>query len=258
MIERKFDRLRSFDERSRNYRISRLLEDKEPISKVWPCQKVLDQGNEGSCVGHGVAHELIADPMEALWVDHDYARHIYLEAQKIDEWPGEGYEGTSVLAGMKYANGVGWYESFYWALTHLETQLGIGYEGPGVAGTNWYSGMMEPNSRGFIYPTGDNLGGHCYLFVGVNVEDEYFTIHNSWGSEWGINGQAYISFDNYEILRSKSGEMAFPIGRNYLDAPPPDPEDDNGGCFIANWFTKSGNSIARVLGSRYRVKAYRA
>jgi hypothetical protein len=35
------------------------------------------------------------------------ARWLYHEAQKIDEWPGEAYEGTSVRAGMDILRTVG-------------------------------------------------------------------------------------------------------------------------------------------------------
>jgi hypothetical protein len=61
----------------------------------------LDQGKEGACVGFAWSHELAAYPVR-VEVDDEFARSkIYAEAQKIDEWPGEAYHGTSVLAGAK-------------------------------------------------------------------------------------------------------------------------------------------------------------
>jgi hypothetical protein len=54
-----------------------------------------DQGREGSCVGFGCSR------MSSLVNRKRYdARWLYLEAQKVDEWPGEAYDGTSVRAGM--------------------------------------------------------------------------------------------------------------------------------------------------------------
>lgn len=54
-----------------------------------------DQGTEGACVGFASAR------MMTLLNRRRYdARWLYHEAQKIDEWPGEGYSGTSVRAGM--------------------------------------------------------------------------------------------------------------------------------------------------------------
>ena len=226
-MERKFGRLKSFDQRSRNYPIRKLVRGLEPVTKLWSCGKVLDQGSEGSCVGHGIAHDLIAEPTTMLWVDHAYARELYLLAQTLDEWPGEDYEGTSVNAGFKAAKQKGLCTGWRWSFTHLDTQLGIAYTRPGVAGTNWMTGMMELDSNGFIHATGYNEGGHCYLYVGVNPTEQYFTIHNSWGSGWGIKGRAKISFDDYELLRSNDGEMAFMEGETDIgiEPDPPDPPD---------------------------------
>ena len=54
-----------------------------------------DQGDEGSCVGFSCSR------MMSLMNRTRYAaRWLYLEAQKIDEWPGENYEGTSVRAAL--------------------------------------------------------------------------------------------------------------------------------------------------------------
>lgn len=54
-----------------------------------------DQGSEGACVGFS------ASRMMSLLnrVRYD-ARWLYREAQKVDAWPGENYEGTSVRAGL--------------------------------------------------------------------------------------------------------------------------------------------------------------
>lgn len=38
-------------------------------------------------------------------------------------------------------------------------------------------------------------GGHAMLIVGYNHAQEYFIVKNSWGSDWGHNGYAYLSYD---------------------------------------------------------------
>jgi hypothetical protein len=54
-----------------------------------------DQGNEGACVGFSSSR------MMSLLNRKRYdAGWLYHEAQRIDEWPGEDYDGTSVRAGM--------------------------------------------------------------------------------------------------------------------------------------------------------------
>jgi hypothetical protein len=216
---------------------------------------VLDQGNEGSCVGHSIGHELIATPIPCPSVDHEYAYRIYKEAQKVDEWPGEDYEGTSVLAGLKVIKDLGWCDEFRWSFSHLDTELGIAYEGPGIAGTNWYTDMMNLDSEGFIHPTGYNEGGHCYLYLGVDIEKKAFVIHNSWGESWGRNGRAFISFDDYEKLRVNEGEMAFLIGRHDtggIEPPPPEPEPSD--CEFSNAVADLLNSVWKATGKKTRFK----
>lgn len=52
-----------------------------------------DQGTEGACVGFACSR------MMTLLNRRRYdARWLYYEAQKVDEWPGENYSGTSVRA----------------------------------------------------------------------------------------------------------------------------------------------------------------
>lgn len=55
-----------------------------------------DQGNEGACVGFGSSRA-----MSLLNRKRYDGRWLYHQAQKIDEWPGEDYDGTSVRAGME-------------------------------------------------------------------------------------------------------------------------------------------------------------
>lgn len=55
-----------------------------------------NQGREGSCVGFACSR------LSSLHNRTRYAaRWLYQEAQKIDEWPGESYDGTSVRAGFE-------------------------------------------------------------------------------------------------------------------------------------------------------------
>lgn len=44
------------------------------------------------------------------------------------------------------------------------------------------------------------LGKHAVVIVGVNEEEEYFIIRNSWGTDWGDEGYgrvAYSAFSSY-------------------------------------------------------------
>ena len=89
VIDPRLGRLISFDERSKQYPIRTQITTSKPRSYTWSVSKNLDQKAEGSCVGFSWGHELIARPVKYLAADYTYARNIYKEAQKIDEWEGE-------------------------------------------------------------------------------------------------------------------------------------------------------------------------
>jgi hypothetical protein len=109
MTNRVFGRLVQFDERSRKFPIRTLLPDKPRRSYTWRVYTVLDQGAEGACTGFSVAHEAAARPKVVKNITNDIARQIYYRARELDEWPGEDYEGSSVLAAMKAGTEKGWY-----------------------------------------------------------------------------------------------------------------------------------------------------
>ncbi len=210
----RLDRLASFDVRSTAYPIRALLSTAaKPRSYTWSCSAYLDQGNEGACVGHGVAHDVAARPV-VLTATSALAFSIYKEAQKIDEWPGEAYSGTSVLAGVKVATTLGYFGEYRWAFGLNDLVLAVGFKGPAILGVNWWSGMVRTDSEGYIRATGQVEGGHCLLCKGVDVKKKRFRLHNSWGKDWGMGGDCYISFDDMEKLLNESGEACIPVKRN--------------------------------------------
>jgi hypothetical protein len=104
-------RVPSFDERSRKYPIRALLDrTAKPRSYTWRLGLHLDQGNTPACTGFSTAHELAAKPVVVPHVDQVLAMSLYIQARKNDEWPGEEYDGSSVLGAMKAASQGGYYE----------------------------------------------------------------------------------------------------------------------------------------------------
>lgn len=206
----------------KNYPIREVIEGDEPRSYTWGCSKHLDQGSEGACVGFSLAHELIAKPVVVKGVTPTFAiEKIYWEAQKIDQWAGGSYpgakpryEGTSVLAGVKVVKALGYISEYRWAFGLEDLILAVGRCGPAVIGVNWYEGMFEPHSCGYLHVTGELAGGHAILCKGVNIKAEYFILHNSWGTTWGDNGDAKISFEEMELLLNEDGEAVVPLMRH--------------------------------------------
>lgn len=215
-------RLIHFDERSRNFPIREAIEGETPRSYTWRCDAHLNQGREGACVGFAMTHELLARPSVVPGVDAKFAREqVYWEAQKIDPWNGGAYpgaspfyEGTSVLAGMKILKKLGYITEYRWAFGLNDLVLAVGHQGPAVLGVPWYEGMFGVLPCGHVHVTGKVAGGHAILCKGVNVKNQTFTLHNSWGPDWGNQGDALISWNEMGRLLQEQGEAVIPTIRH--------------------------------------------
>lgn len=211
--DRRLDRIPEFDEQSRKFGIRRLLPDKPPRSYSWRSTKVLDQGQEGACVGFAWTQELISRPVVQPLLDDAFAQTIYREAQELDEWPGHDYSGTSVLGGAKAVLARGHMHEYRWAFGFNDLVMALGYAGPVVLGLNWYTGMMDATADGQIMKSGAVEGGHSICAFGVNVPQRRIKLINSWGKDWGDEGRCWISYDDMEALLAEQGEACIPIGR---------------------------------------------
>lgn len=237
----RLDRIYQLDWRSLNYTVGRAMIQQgtvthRPRSYTWSVNTWLDQGQEGACVGFSFAHELAARPQEVTGLTDAYAReHIYFEAQKIDPWEGGAYagakpfyEGTSVLAGAQINTRNGFYESYHWALSTEEVARGLAYFGPCVLGVDWYEGMYNTDSKGYIHPYGNIVGGHAILahaikivykswwswrartWADVDWDRSYVTLWNSWSDDWGVKGTARLTLRDLEHLLLSNGDACFP------------------------------------------------
>jgi hypothetical protein len=167
-----------------------------------------DQGNTPQCVGYAWSHWLNDGPVYHSGPKPKLPPNIiYENAQKLDIWPGENYDGTSVRGGAKFLQNQKLIRNYYWGYnlrTLVDSVLNLG---PVVVGTNWYYGMFFPNNSGLIRLSGGLAGGHAYVINGVATTSQMFRIKNSWGRSWGQGGHAYISFADMSRLISEDGEI---------------------------------------------------
>lgn len=236
--DRVLDRLPSFDPRSRSFNVREVLDIPYARSYTWGCGVNLDQGPDGACVGFAWAQEAAAKPVP-IGTDYSTAMALYKAAQKIDEWPGEGYSGTSVLAGAKVAQQYGWLVEYRWAFTAPDRLSAISRKGPAVLGVNWYDGLFYPDAEGNVLVTGQVAGGHAILARAVRLvwqpgtlsaqkrSKDWYTfldrkaskvlLHNSWGPGWGGTdkgpGTAWISVEDFDRLMGEQGECCIPVIR---------------------------------------------
>ena len=179
-------------------------------------------------MGFGWTHEALTTPIRvdlsrlAVEAPRDpkaFASHVYRAAQKIDEWEGEDYEGTSVLAGAKVMNSLGLLRAYRWAFGVKDVALSLTNIGPVVLGIPWFESMYEAPG-GAVVVAGDLAGGHCILAVGyrkagVIFEEPAYLLFNSWGPLWGRNGHAWIRESDLARLLNSDGEACVPTRRSY-------------------------------------------
>lgn len=206
-------RLPEFDPRSKQFPIRGLLTAVDrPRSYSWRLGWLGNQLKTSRCVGFAWTGELSAHPV-VVPVDDNTPDWIYRRAQDLDEWPGTGYEGTSVIAGAKAVQELGHLKEYRWAFGLDDLILAIGHHGPAVLGINWREAMFRPDQVGFVKVEGGVAGGHAILCYGVSVRGRYFRLANSWGPGWGVNGCCRVSFDDMQKLLDDEGEACIPVRR---------------------------------------------
>ncbi|MEX2244129.1 MAG: N-acetylmuramoyl-L-alanine amidase [Fimbriimonadaceae bacterium] len=186
---------------------------------------ILDQGQEGACTGFALAtvvnylrkvNRKDAKRIASPWM-------MYEMAKKYDEWPGEQYSGSSARGAMKawHKHGVcslsNWDKGdrvfteqrakdatarplgAYFRVNHKDlvamhtaiTEVGILYATASVH-SGW--GAPDPKTGKIEYVDGVE-GGHAFVIVGYDAQG--FWIQNSWGPEWGKNGYAHVSYEDW-------------------------------------------------------------
>lgn len=216
-MELKLGRLPHFDERSKNFPIRSIAPQQEPVTREWETGSTLNQGTLSACVGFSWTHYLTSFPQQSIGFNEHHAIGIYRTAQTLDEYPGENYEGTSCLAGVKalkilYSTVI---DSYHWAFSLNEVLSALSFISPVVLGIDWFTEMFDP-VMGFIIPRGRKVGGHAILATGVNMELKYVTLKNSWGNTWGDGGKCKITFTDLEKLLKRKGEACIAMGKHTM------------------------------------------
>lgn len=202
MMQRKFDRYYAADARDKRFRL-RFTERSKRQKRFWSSRWFGDQESEGACVGFAFAHWLESSPIRQFMNPFG----IYRMAQHLDEWHGTNYEGTSVRAGAKLLQSLGFISEYRWAANVDDIVQTILEIGPMVVGTEFYEGMDSEN----MIDEGKLLGGHAYLLDGVDVTKKKLRVKNSWGRGWMRRGRSSISFSVMDRLLRRQGECLIGI-----------------------------------------------
>jgi len=188
---------------------------------------ILDQGQEGSCTGFGLAAVVnLLNRGQGRGVEVS-ARMLYEMAKRHDEWPGEAYSGSSCRGAIK-----GWYHmgvcrDELWRyqssnVGHLtvarakdaRAQTTGAYYRINKNIVDMHAALNEVEAiyvsaqvhrgwsrsatrRGEIPLTTKKMGGHAFAIVGY--DEKGFLVQNSWGPSWGRQGIARWLYEDWTV-----------------------------------------------------------
>ncbi len=185
-----------------------------------------DQGSEGACIGFALSWAMSI--LNRRFYD---APSLYREAQRIDEWPGEDYDGTSVRAGCdvlrdkghklmhRHSHTHNWEPEHgivenRWAFSVDQIRTCLAGGVPTVIGSNWYEGMDRPIKLGrewwMSYEMGRVRGGHAWCIYGASDKRQAFRMVNSWGLDYPLT---LVPYTLMERLLNEDGEATVIIDR---------------------------------------------
>lgn len=191
---------------------------------------VLDQGREGACTGFAlatVAHYLLRARVVVPDTQQVSPHMLYRMARQHDEWPGEKYSGSSARGAMKGWHKHGVCSAEVWparsrrgepsGLTAVRTadaakrplgaylrvnhrdlvalHTALAEVGILFATASVHSGWDAVGADGVIPWREGTVGGHAFAIVAYDHGG--FWLQNSWGRDWGRDGFAYITYDDW-------------------------------------------------------------
>lgn len=174
----------------------------------------IDQGQEGTCVGHGCTNVLMAGPVthphfaafDSPSDAHLFARQLYFDATGDSTYQQGAYTRDALNVLVKR----GQIASYHALRSVSEIVTTLQSIGPVTFGSDWYESMFTPhtqyeNSYLKVDKSSGLAGGHLYSLTGVDLSPihggpEFVRMENSWGPGWGHDGTARITLDDLAVL----------------------------------------------------------
>jgi hypothetical protein len=139
----------------------------------------------------------------ATFLDHQDGLQNYSGSTEFDPFPWTFPpvdDGSSGLGLMKFWLFLKIIKEYQWTFSFPQFLAALQKQPVGV-GTEWYSGMTEPDSKGIAHPTGIIQGGHQFVASGI-----------LWGSRYSIPSKRKIKFE-----QSWGEEIPFPTFYMYWE-----------------------------------------
>lgn len=186
---------------------------------------ILDQQKEGACTGFGLAAIINLLNQQRENKTRVSPRMLYEMAKLHDEWPGEGYAGSSCRGAIKGWFNMGVCQDNQWKYVenkpgefslkkakdarkntiaaYYRVQPGISdfhaalnEAGAIFCSANTHTGWHKPHKTTGVIPHDDKkAGGHAFAIVGYNAKG--FWVQNSWGKKWGKSGLGLWLYEDW-------------------------------------------------------------
>jgi len=223
------------------------IEDVDDQNVWWPFPTEgtfpLDQLKEGSCTGHGSAHELAQGPVQVPGMTNAAGLELYRANQAEDRREGRVYDsGATVRATCQALLRAHRVTGYVWNKGLADTVRALRV-GPVALGIDWSASQYETTAAGLVVVGGEWVGGHFIVLGGRQVTDDGMPPAlqlvrkfgpgswwvNTWGRKYGVGvpqlgvtkGCGFVPDDKLDLLLSRQGESV--SLRDYFVAPPPTP-----------------------------------
>lgn len=185
-------------------------------------EPVFDQGNLGSCTANAALGCLVTKPFAKAGVTYAEpdAVELYKLETKLDDSqiPGEyppNDTGSTGPWSMMALEQQGKIRSYHHTRS-LHSALRLLNHGPISIGVTWYNSMFNAVDKDgvkmiVVDEHSEVAGGHQVCVVGNSVEHQRVLIRNSWGTGWGDNGHAWLSWNDFDLLLDEGGDVVQPI-----------------------------------------------
>jgi hypothetical protein len=183
-----------------------------------------------------MAHYGICLPFESNYT-FEAGKAFYDRCKEYDLQPGM-QNGTSIRSIANVGKTLGMWKSYAFANNVEDIYTYILNYGPVIMGTNWYGNMFLPDSNYIIHCTGILAGGHAWVAIGADLDEEYVDGITTWGPDFGDNGRFRIPMKEFKKLFSEQGEA---IAAEEVATV--DPTVSIGGCVN----TRLGRTLRRLM-----------
>lgn len=192
---------------------------------------IFNQGQVGSCTGNaalgclGTGSFYLSVAKMGVDFSEPTAVKTYSKATALDGYPGQylptdtGSDGPAAASALRE---FGWISGYRHGFS-LNDALAMGQQWPFIVGVNWYDTMYDPTTDGElkIGPAAKVAGGHEFVIDSYDATRGLVGMTNSWGTDWGVGGRAFMSVETFERLLKEDGDATL---FTPVTSPPPQPQ----------------------------------